>query len=497
MRFERAQVRQGEVPFGIKVFQAVGGIAGATKDLIFRSFLLLYYNQVLGVPASTASIVLLIALIVDAVSDPLVGSYSDNLKHQLGRRHPLMFAAIIPFTASIYFLLAPPELSASATVVWFLLFTVLTRFTFTFYVVPWSALFSELTDDYTERSSLLAYRAGVGWLLGIIFVVVSYGVIFTAGDGYERGQLNPENYPPFAIMSAGVVFISGLITTLATRGQIPYLRQPTSEQPRFSFLQTWGELKLALQNRDMLFLFLAVLASSVVIGTNQAFEIYMNTYFWEFGGEQLQYMGWTAVGGLAAFLTVIPLQKRFDKKVLLVGCSVLIMFVTAVPVTLRLLGLAPENGTSGIVVLVVGTVTVNAYLATVALTMFGSMLADTIDLQELRTGLRQEGLFNSAITFSGKATTGWGIVIAGFLLDYVVGLPPAAEPEQITQDMVWRIAVLDGYVVPLFNVVWLWLAMQYSIDRKRHAQIRAELDGRSGVDSSNTGGVEDPHVVKT
>ena len=477
--YRRDRLRDGPVPVFIKISQAFGGMAGGTKDLVFRSFLLLYYNQVLGVSASSASLVLLIALVIDAVSDPLVGSYSDNLKHRWGRRHPLMLVAILPFTISLYLLLAPPDLDSPGMIAWLLAFTVLTRLTFTFYIVPWSALFSELTDSYTERSELMVYRAGVGWLFGITFVYVSYGVIFTAGDGYDQGQLNPANYPAFAYLSAAVVFVAGLTTTLLTRNQVPYLRQPAASQPRFSLGQSLQEMRLALQNRDLLFLFLAVLASSVVIGTNQAFEIYMNTYFWEFGGEELKYMAFTAFGGLAAFLTIMPLQQRFDKKHLLVWCSVLVMIVTAVPVTLRLLELAPPNGSTGIIVLVVGTVTVNAYLATVALAMFGSMLADTVDLQELQTGLRQEGLFNSAITFSGKATTGWGIFIAGLLLDHVVGLPTAAQAEQVTDEMVWRIAILDGYVVPLFNVVWLWLVMHYGITRERHAEIRAALDAQN------------------
>ena len=466
------------MPVRTKIYQALGGLAGGTKDLVFRSFLLLYYNQVLGVSASAASAVLLVSLIVDAVSDPLVGSYSDNLKHRWGRRHPLMLMAIVPFTISLYLLLAPPQLDTPAMTLWLLVFTVLTRLTFTFYVVPWTALFSELTDSYTERSELMVYRAGVGWLFGISFVYIAYGEIFTAGDGYELGQLNPANYPAFAYLSAAVVFVAGLSTTLLTRNQVPYLRQPATGGRRFSLSRSASEMRLALQNRDLLFLFLAVLASSVVIGTNQAFEIYMNTYFWEFGGEQLRWMSFTAFGGLAAFLTIMPLQRRYDKKLMLVWCSVLVMIVTAVPVTLRLLDLAPANGTPGIIVLVVGTVTVNAYLATVALAMFASMIADTVDLQELNTGLRQEGLFNAAITFSGKATTGWGIFLAGLLLDHVVGLPPNAAAESITDDMVWRIAILDGYVVPLFNVVWLWLVMHYGITRQRHAEIRAALDAR-------------------
>ena len=465
------------MPFFTKIMQAFGGIATSTKDLVFRSFLLLYYNQVLGLPASTASFVLLISLIVDAVSDPMVGTWSDNFKHKLGRRHFLMLLSVLPFSLSLFLLLAPPDLSDQGLTIWFLVFTVLTRLSFTFYAVPWGALFAELTDDYAERSSLLAYRAGVGWVVGIVFVWVSYGVIFAAGDGYEQGQLNPDNYWPFAVMSGLCVFVAGLVTTLTTLDQVPYLRS-IETAPKVTLVKMFKELKLILKNRDFLFLFLSVLASSVIIGTNQAFENYMNTYFWGFGGEELQYMAYTVIGGVAAFLTIVLLQKVFDKKHLLVGCSIGVMIVTAVPVTLRLLELTPPIGSMGLVYLVVASVTVNAYLATVALVMFASMIADVVDAQELQTGLRQEGLFNAAITFSGKATNGAGILIAGLLIDHVIGLEQGVTLQTVDQDAVWRMAIIDAYVVPLFNVVWLMLAMRYTITREKHAQIRAQLDLR-------------------
>ena len=460
------------------MFQAIGIVPGALKEFAFQTFLLLYYNQVLGLPARYASFALFIGLLIDAVSGPIVGSFSDNFRHRLGRRHPFMYASAVPFAVSIYLLFSPPELVQDHLFIWLMFFAVATRLSITFFAVPWNAMFAELSDDYAERSTLVAYRFAVGWVVGVAFTYSIYAFIFTATEGFPQGQLNPQHYETFATVLAITVFLGAFLTTHLTRDQIQYLHQPSEGHRRFSWRALNEEVVLALGNADFRVLFFAVLASSVVAGTNQALQIYMNTYFWQFGGEQLKWMAFAVFGGLAAFLTVLPLQNMFDKKYLLVGCCVAIIFVTMVPVTMRLLDFAPANGTPGLVVLIVVSVLINSYFGTIAIIMFASMVADTLDVQEYRTGLRQEGLFNSVIAFSSKATTGAGILITGLFIDFVVGLPEAAAREQVTEGMILRIGILDAYVVPLFNIVWLVLVLKYNVTREQHAQVRAKLDDR-------------------
>jgi len=73
----------------------------------FSTFLLFYYNQVLGVRAVLASVAIMVALVVDALTDPMVGSFSDNLRSRLGRRHPLMYAASVPLGVFLYLVFSP------------------------------------------------------------------------------------------------------------------------------------------------------------------------------------------------------------------------------------------------------------------------------------------------------------------------------------------------------------------------------------------------------
>lgn len=478
LRYQRRAERPGPILLRTKIFQGLGSIPGGIKDYAFRTFLLLYYNQVLGLTASSASLVLLVALVFDAVSDPIVGSYSDNLRHRLGRRHPLMYAAVLPLTFSIFFLFAPPQWAMDHLLWWLGFFAIATRLSLTLFAVPWNALYAEMSEDYQERSELISYRFAVVWVAGLVFTFSTFAFIFTASEDHPQGQLNPDLYADFALMLAIVVGLGAFLTTYLTRDQIPYLKHPTAESPTFGLTTLLSDVGAAMQNREFSILFFAVLASAVVSGTSQALEIYMTTYFWGFGGEQLRWMSLAITGGLLAFLTVLPLQNLFDKKYLLISCSIAIALVSMFPVTLKLMGLAPPAGSAGLVALVVGTQAAVSYFVTIVIIMFASMVADTLDLQELETGNRQEGLFNSVITFSSKATSGAGLLMAGLIIDLVVQLPESAQSHQVTDDIRLRLAVMDAYVVPLFNVVWLLLVARYGITRESYAGIRDALDLR-------------------
>ena len=105
-----------------------GSVAYGVKDNGFSYFLLFYYNQVLGLPGAYAGTAILIAMIFDAISDPLVGVWSDNTHSKWGRRHPFMYASAIP-VAFVYFVLwNPPELNDFQLFIYLTIASVLVRF---------------------------------------------------------------------------------------------------------------------------------------------------------------------------------------------------------------------------------------------------------------------------------------------------------------------------------------------------------------------------------
>src|ERR1700679_753977 len=129
-----------------KVFYGLGSVAFGVKDNGFQTILLLFYNQVMHVPAALASGAVFIALIFDAFADPLVGQFSDNLRTRWGRRHPLMYASALPVAISYLLLWNPPHWSPINLFFYLLVTAIVVRTFITFFEIPNAALAPEFSD---------------------------------------------------------------------------------------------------------------------------------------------------------------------------------------------------------------------------------------------------------------------------------------------------------------------------------------------------------------
>ncbi len=249
-QFVRQQSRVGPVPRGVRFWQALGSWPETFKNIAFNTYLLFYYSQLLGLPASLASLALALALIVDAVTDPLAGSLSDNLNTRLGRRHPLMYLSILPLGISLWLVFAPPAgLEGMGLFTWLLVTVVAARVSLTFFVVPWNALFYEFTDDYEERTQILTWRYAVGWIGGLAFVMAGWTFIFPSSAEFEFGQFNVGAYAIYGPVLAIVVAFAAFITTHMTRKELPYLYFNLKPQP-FGVGKAARDVWQALHNRN-------------------------------------------------------------------------------------------------------------------------------------------------------------------------------------------------------------------------------------------------------
>ena len=140
-----------------------GSVAYGVKDAGFGTFLLIFYNQVVGLDASTVGLIIFIALVCDAFVDPLIGVLSDRTRGRWGRRHPWMYSAALPIAIGWLLLWNPPHLSSGATLAWLFVTAVVVRSAVSCYEVPSQALTPELTSDYDERTRITSYRYLFGW----------------------------------------------------------------------------------------------------------------------------------------------------------------------------------------------------------------------------------------------------------------------------------------------------------------------------------------------
>lgn len=466
----------------IKLAYSIGRAAEGIKTRSFEFFLFFYYVQVLGLSGSMAGLAVGIALIVDAIIDPLIGSYSDNLDSRYGRRHPLMLASVAPLCITFYLLFAPPDgLNATGLFFWLTGFSILSRAGMALFHVPHLALGAELSDHYTERSTIVAMRSVFAALGSVFALLMGLNVFMAPTQSFPIGQLNPSVYSPFALAMAFSMGFVILISTLATRRIIPSMKQTVVSDFSGSLLmRTFRDVLGALENKSFRALFSGLLLVAMVAGVHTTLTLHMTTYYWEFSQAQTSAFVMSAVAGAVLGLMVLRrLHDRFDKKLTFAVGMAMLAVLTAAGPGLRELGLFPGNDHPLLLPLLLALICVAAFFGTLAGVTGGSMMADIADEHELTSARRQEGIFFSAASFVGKAAGAFGHLIAGIMID-VIGFPVQAGAGSVPAEKLTQLGLLNGpmmAVVMGFGVVYF---MRYDLTRARHAEILQTLRERRG-----------------
>ena len=467
------------VPFDSKLAFGVGQFAEGLMNTAMAAFILFYYNQVLGLPGTLAGAALFIALMFDAVSDPLAGSLSDNFKSKLGRRHPFMYASALPLGLAFFGLFAPPTgLGDWGLFAWLAVFAVLTRMAMTLYHVPHLALGAEMTENFNERTRVVAFRQFFSALGVLAAWYVGPGWFFADDRG---GRVAIDNYVPFALTLAVLMVATIWYSAYGTQKEIPFLSAPAPKPKRNPFAQAVLDLRQAFRNRSFRWLFFGVLVVFIMAGVNSALDLYIFQYFWDLTSDEMLGLQVASIGGLliGVFLTA-PLLRYTDKRFGVLLGTIVWAVCQVMPVVLRLLEVFPENNTPMLVYTLVAFRFVQGVILQQAFVSFGSMMADVADEHEHATGIRQEGIFFGAIAFSHKATSGFGTFIGGIGLD-IIAWPRGPEIQtsaDIPAATIVNLGLLYGPVVAGFSVISVWCYMHYDLTRTRHAQILHELNAR-------------------
>ena len=461
---------------------AVGQIPEGVQSTSFGFFLLFFYNQVLGLSGFLASLAIVVALLVDAVSDPVIGSWSDAIRHRWGRRHPFMYAAAAPFAICFYFLFSPPAgLTETQVFIWLVVFSVLTRTTQSVYSIPHTSLTAELSTDYHERTLLSSLRSLLQSVGTLMVFLIGLQIFFGATPEYPNGQLNPAAYPRFAGMFSVVIFVGVLLTAYGTHSYIPYLPQSNPNGHRFSLRQVMREASMAFGLRSFKAVVLTAVLFGMTMGMVSALSIYLGTLYFQFSLELIglsfpaSVLGSFLGAGLAA-----PLGRIFqEKKILLMGGLIWYAVWNTLPIILSLLGLFPKPGDPLLFYLVMTSNAICSMGIGVLTVMIGSMIADITDQHEEKHGSRSEGIYYAASSFAAKAIGGFGIVISGVVVD-LAGIQRNATVETINPESLRTLALAMGPGVLIMIGVTVVAASFYDLSRAEHSRIRAVILAEGG-----------------
>ena len=458
-----------------KINYSIGSVANGVKTDTFTFFLLFFYSNIIGLNPGLAGSAIFIALCIDAITDPLMGTISDRTNSSLGRRHPYMFISFIPMSLGYILLFAPRqgwEMSQTDLFLWMTVFTVLTRLGMTLFDIPHRAFGGEVTKDYQERTILMSWREAFGWIAGLSNAFLGYGIFFASTPEYPQGQLNPDAWFPFALTGAIVMIISVLYSSYSTKDEIKSLSKWTGN---ITLTDIFKELRIAIGNKSFLIFFFGNLFLSLSWGLANTLTLFVNTYFWEFEATQIKYfLPIYLMGTLLALYLTPKLVNLFDKRtIVMISISVVGIIAPAAFIFYNL-GLTPENGSYELVMFISSFLIILITFNIIGNMVRDSMVGDIADEVELDSGKRQEGILFATVGFMQKLNTGLGSFFAGQVLNFI-----NFDRSNHTAEQAYTLAFVQGPITTLLMIVPLIIFGFYSLSAKRHKEIIESLESRN------------------
>lgn len=463
------------LPLRTKLAFGVGSAAEMIAIYTVVTYAMLFYNQVLGVNPVWVGLALSVSLVFDALTEPLVGAWSDRtFSKRFGRRHGWMLAAPLPIALSFYAIFNPPDLPPLGLAIWCGVSVGVLRQVMTLFHTPHLALGGELSPDYVERSKVMSYNTFFQWVGGSATAFVALTFFFPKTEQHHNGLLNPEPWPDFAAAGAIAIIVILFVSAIFTMDRIPHLPQPAPGTPKFTLGEFFRDVGRAMGNASYVWLLAGYFFLSMMVGLREGLRLYTAGFYWQISSSDLRwFIVGSFVGYVLSFLLAARVHGRFDKKATMIVSALAYAIIPAITPILGQMGVLRPGMPLLLPILVAFAAL--SYLAVAFLTIsITSALADIADENELKHGVRQEGVLYATRAFAGKLDQAVGSALAGFVVAFIA-FPQKAKPGEVAEDVLFNLALWDGAVSLVPGVIAAVCYGRYRINRDTYAATRAAL----------------------
>lgn len=417
-------------------------------------FLLFFYTDVVGLSATTAGLIYMIASIWDGAIDPVMGAIADRTRSRFGRYRPYLIFGAVPLAACFALLYYNPPLTGTALVLWLLAAHILFRTSYTVLSIPLTALNARVTSSSNERATLAGLRMIFATLAGLTIASCTQPLVASFGGAGDQGFL-----------LAAALF--GLIATVIFPLVFLAVREPEFndvEQAPARMREYWSAIRA---NRAFWIVMITVTCAVIcTTAMGKSVLYYYKYYLQDEGGSRLA-MSVVAASGLIIIPLWMLLTRMIGKR--------LAWFVAS---TLGLLGLVYFALTDIRSSTAMTAFLVYMHIGTLGLLMtFWSMLPDTVEYGEWRSGVRAEAFIFGFGQFSLKVALGVGAGLFGVALDLVGYVPNAPQTDSTLAGMKHIMLVL-----PAAGLTFGFIAMLfYPLKRGVHENIVEQLASRKAA----------------
>lgn len=444
----------GKLPFRTKLFYGLGELNQSIPYTIISMYIMFFFTDCVGISPVVAAAVVMIAKVWDGINNPLMGWISDRATFKGGRRKPFIIFSAVPIALFFILMWAPITFEGQAAKslffgsAYFLFATASTMF-----AIPYYALGMELTDDYSERTSVANIRATVSMLLGLVFIALSGAIL----DAFDNA---PMGYFVLAIIIAVVSVPPILLVYFKIPERQVAPCEPTEAKIKHGF---WQSVKSFIFNRPLNCANIMTMMNKMATGIFEGFLVYYATYWLGRGNESTLFLAVAAI----FWMLSLPVWKKVGQ---MKGKRFVYIAVSIVWIIGSLLYLVPGFNSSGIFPYVITSIIGFGY--GYARVIPPAMVPDIADYDELKYGRRREGQIYGVWNMFGVFGAAIAMMPVSMVLERVGYVAGAQQSELALNTIRWVMAL--GPAIPL--VIGIIATAAYNISHKKYDQIRQELD---------------------
>ena len=433
------------------------GLADTFLSFGVTTLVMPIYNIGLGVDAVLLGWALAVPRVIDAITDPLMGTISDNTRSRFGRRRQYIFAGALLCALLFPLIWMAPAGSENTILTYFVIAMCLHSVFYTIFNVPYTALGYELSSDYDERTRIFAWRFYFATAAGVTIQWLYKLVLMS-------GETEAEGIKVVSYVIAAIVLLVGIIPAIFSREE-----NVVVEQKKTNLIKSLGYL---IKNKAFLTLMSSYLIIVTTLFSCGALTLYINIYY-IFNGDKDTAATLSGVAGTAmiaaAFIGMLVIKKvseKTGKKRAMIIALVTALFGTGVSWFTLTPAMPYLQLVSGVIL---GMGVQSCWL------LISSLIGDVIDDDELRSGLRQEGIYSSASGFVCKLALALTAVFSGYVLQ-LSGFDASAETT--SPEVGYRMKVIFVSLQAIGLLTALGLMFMFPITRQKAEETRRILDQR-------------------
>lgn len=405
-----------KLSFKDKFFYGFGSLGYATVAQTLSNFIMFFGTSVLGISGSLMGLAVSIGVLWDAVSDPILGHFSDRTNSAMGKRHPYLIVGTLGMCAvNLIIWLVPPASSEIVKFGWILISLLLVQTFCTFFSTPYLALSFDLTKDSNEQTSLQSFKT-VFYLLGMMLPSV-FMFIFMPSKNSQMGQFVINGYVNIAYVSSIICLICGLVTIFGTF-KFGVCCKTNINKTKSKFTSVFSDFFVLLKKKEYRFIILGYSISLIASTVLTAAGLHMFTYSFHFSSKELSIIMASLICA-AIFSQVVwnMLSKRRGKKqTLIFGLCIGILGIVLIWLLFMIRNLFP---TQVLLYLTIPLIILSGFGTGVLYALPISIFCDVLSKDEDMKKNDKTATYAGIMTLSNKLSDAFALFFIGLMLDFI------------------------------------------------------------------------------